>query len=80
MNEEIIKSLPKEVLARMWDKYDWKVAEAELLSMQQELVKAAYAGNEEAVISIQKRIVRSDYAKMLAVKKSLLCFGNERNR
>ena len=64
-----MKSIPKEVMARMWDKYNWKEAEAELLSMQQELVKAAYAENMDAVISIQKRIVRSDYAKMLAVKK-----------
>ncbi len=69
LNEVFMKSIPKEVMARMWDKYNWKEAEAELLSMQQELVKAAYAENMDAVISIQKRIVRSDYAKMLAVKK-----------
>ena len=69
LNDVFIKAIPKEVMASLWDKYDWKEAETELLENQKELVKAAYAGNQDAVVAIQKRIVRSTSAKMLAVKK-----------
>lgn len=68
-NEDFIKKMPKELMAEIWDKYDWKTAEAELLENQQELVKAVYAGNDTRRIELQKRIVRSDAAKMLAVQK-----------
>lgn len=69
LSEVFLKSMSKEVMARIWDHYDWREAENELFSMQQELVKAAFAENEEGIVRLQKKIVRSDYAKMLAVKK-----------
>lgn len=69
MNEIILNSMPEKLMARLWDTYDWEKAEQELLNNQQELVKAVYAGNDEARIGIQKRIVRTTSAKMLAVRK-----------
>lgn len=69
MNSAFYHAMPKELMAKMWNGYDWKAAEQELLTNQQELTKAVYAGNETAIANIQKRIVRADSSKMLAVKK-----------
>jgi len=57
-----------ELLARVWDTYDWEEAEQSLLELQQQLTKAVFRCDEEARVSLQKSIVRLDGAKMLAVR------------
>lgn len=69
MNEVMLEAMPKELLAKMWLTYDWGAAEARLFAMQRELVVAVYAGNDEERVELQKKIVRSMEAKMLAVRK-----------
>ncbi len=69
MSNGLLHTLPKALMAKMWNEFCWEEAEQELLANQQELVKAVYAGNDEARLGIQKRIVRSSSAKMLAVRK-----------
>ena len=74
MANAFFDAMPKELRAKMWLSYNWKDAQKELLELQQELAKAVYNENENEIIRLQKEIVRSDFAKMLAVKK--VCSGN----
>lgn len=60
--------LPEELLARTWDQYDWKHAENTLAELQKALTIAAFAHDDKRIFDIQKRIVRNDEVKALAVK------------
>ena len=63
-----VKSISDENAAEMWRGIDWGNMEQQLLSFQKKLTHAVYAGNEEMRIDLQKRIVRSMAAKVLAVR------------
>ena len=52
----------------MWRTIDWDKMEDQLLRTQQRLARAAYSRDFEAVIALQKQIVRSLPAKVLAVR------------
>ena len=69
MSRELLQIMPKSLMERHWNEYDWQAAEQELLENQKRLVKAVYAGNQEVCDKLQKRIVRSLSSKMLAVRK-----------
>lgn len=69
MNDMVLEAMPKEVLAQMWHSYDWEKAESFLFALQRELVIAAYAEDTNKIVELQKKIVRSMEAKMLAVRK-----------
>ncbi len=47
---------------------DWGKMENQLLRVQQRLARAAYSGDSEAVTALQKQLVRSLPAKVLAVR------------
>lgn len=51
-----------------WDEADWEAMEDELLALQKEISRAAYACDWAQVKRLQMRLVRSAGAKMLAVK------------
>ena len=55
-------------LAREWREMDWKRAERELLKLQQSISKLTYARNMAEVTEVQKILVRSRWAKVLAVR------------
>ena len=55
-------------LATRWESIDWIACEDELLDMQQKLTKAAFVGDRARILEMQKRIVRSECAKLLAVR------------
>lgn len=55
-------------LEREWQRMDWDRAEAELSRWQQQMAKAAYAGNWERVAALQKRIAFSPGCHALAVR------------
>lgn len=63
-----IDTFTDEELTARWNAIDWVKAEDVLLDMQQKLTKAAFTENHERIIVLQKRIVRSEYAKVLAVR------------
>lgn len=52
----------------LWDSIDWQAAEEHLQAMQTSLAKAAYARDYDRITSLQKRIVYSVDAKILAVR------------
>ncbi len=55
-------------LTKMWLNVDWIKAEDILLDMQQKLTKAAFTNNFQRIEELQKRIVRSEFSKLLAVR------------
>ena len=55
-------------LARAWREMDWDRAEQELLKYQQSISKLTYARNMAEVTEVQKVLVRSRWAKALAVR------------
>ena len=57
-----------EELAARWEATDWLACEDALLDMQQKLTKAAFVGDMARIIEMQKRIVRSECSKLLAVR------------
>lgn len=57
-----------EFLAGMWDEIDWEEAEAKLVSMQRALTVAAFRRDDKAILDLQKRIVRDQDNKCLAVR------------
>lgn len=62
------KELADEDMAVMWRAIDWDKMEDQLLRTQQRLARAAYSRDFEAVTALQKQIVRSLPAKVLAVR------------
>lgn len=58
----------REELAREWREMDWDRAERELLKLQQSISRLTYARNMSEVTEIQKLLVRSRWAKALAVR------------
>ena len=62
------KELSDEDMAVMWRAIDWGKMENQLLRVQQRLARAAYSGDSEAVTALQKQLVRSLPAKVLAVR------------
>ncbi len=63
-----IDKITDEELTNMWLNVDWVKAEDALLDMQQKLTKAAFTNNLPRIEALQKRIVRSEYSKLLAVR------------
>ncbi len=63
-----VDKLSDEELTERWLSVDWIAAEDALLDMQQKLTKGAFKGDMARIIQMQKRIVRSDAAKLLAVR------------
>ncbi len=63
------KTIDDENAAEMWRGIDWDVMERQLLTLQQKLARAVLHGNDEGRIELQKRIVRSMAAKVLAVRR-----------
>lgn len=63
-----IDKISDEDLAEKWLSVDWVKAEDALLEMQQKLTKAAFSNDALRIEKLQKRIVRSDAAKLLAVR------------
>lgn len=60
----------KEVeLEKRWDDTNWKELEMELLQTQKFLAKAKYVGDENLSRNLQRKIVRSKGAKMLAIRQ-----------
>ena len=55
-------------LAREWREMDWDRAERELLRYQQSISRLAYVRNMAEVTEVQKVLVRSRWAKALAVR------------
>lgn len=51
-----------------WEDADWEIMEDELLELQKSISKAAYIANWDKVKLLQMQLVRSEAAKMLAVK------------
>ncbi len=63
-----IDKITDEELEAQWLSVDWVNAEDILLDMQQKLTKAAFTQNNSRIEQMQKRIVRSLEAKLLAVR------------
>ncbi len=63
-----IDKITDEELKNMWLNTDWIKAEDALLDMQQKLTKAAFTNNFPRIEELQKRIVRSESAKLLAIR------------
>ncbi len=63
-----VDKLTDEELSERWLTVDWVAAEDALLDMQQKLTKGAFVGDMARIEQMQKRIVRSDAAKLLAVR------------
>lgn len=57
-----------EFLAQMWDGIDWEAAEEHLINMQRTLTVAAFRRDDKAILDLQKRIVRDQDNKCLAVR------------
>jgi len=57
-----------EELTRRWEQTDWIACEDQLLDMQQKLTKAAFVGDSARITELQKRIVRAECSKLLAVR------------
>ena len=55
-------------LAQEWQEMDWERAERELLKYQQSISRLTYARNMSEVTEVQKVLVRSRWAKVLAVR------------
>ena len=70
INQHMMKvdDMTNEELTRLWEEVDWYATQQTLLQMQQKLSKAAYAKDGDRIAALQKRIVRSDAAKLLAVR------------
>ena len=60
--------LPKSLLEKQWNDFDWKLAEEIISRKQKVLAKAAYKRNFKKISQIQYEIVNSFEARMLAVK------------
>lgn len=63
-----VDKLTDEELTQRWLSVDWVAAEDALLDMQQKLTKGAFMGDMARIEQMQKRIVRSESAKLLAVR------------
>lgn len=59
---------PDEYFAKLWNEIDWEQAEEALAQLQKELALAACARDTKRITELQKRIVRLDEAKLLAVR------------
>lgn len=69
MDETVLETLPSEYFRDTWEQYDWDSAEAELLDLQIRLTKATFARDTERIEKLQRRIVNSLAARMIAVRK-----------
>lgn len=63
------KELSKEDMATMWRGLDWTSMEEQLLDIQQQISRVAFAGHWGHVAILQKKLVRSLAAKALAVRR-----------
>lgn len=63
-----IDKITDEELTEKWLSVDWGKAEDTLLELQQKLTKAAFANDTVRIERLQKRIVRAEAAKLLAVR------------
>ena len=63
------KSIDDENAAEMWRGIDWGAMERQLFTLQRKLALAVQRGNDDERIELQKRIVRSMAAKVLAVRR-----------
>lgn len=59
---------PDECLAKLWEGIDWDHAKETLSALQRELAFAASSHDTKRIIDLQKRIVRLNEAKLLAVR------------
>lgn len=59
---------PDEYLATLWNKIDWKEAEAVLSELQKRLTFAAFDHDDDLIRKLQKRLVRNEKVKALAVR------------
>jgi RNA-directed DNA polymerase len=60
---------PKEYLAKLWEKFDWKKAEEQIFIWQKSLTKVAISKNLREIRKIQNKITTSIEGRMIAVKK-----------
>ena len=67
MNEELL-NMSENQLSKLWNEIDFAKAERELLWMQQRLTKAVFRGDELRCEQIQREIVTSMPARILAVR------------
>ena len=67
MSHPLINNLKSDTLA--WKSIDWKRANKIVSGMQARIVKAAQAGDWNTVRSLQRLLVRSFAAKLVAVKR-----------
>lgn len=63
-----IDKITDDELAARWNAIDWIAAEDALLDMQQKLTKATFSEDASRIIEMQKRIVRAECSKVLAVR------------
>jgi hypothetical protein len=57
---------------QLWDEWrdiDWKTVESYVWKLQKQIYRASLAGNTVTVHTVQKRLLRSYFAKLLAVRK-----------
>ena len=57
---------------QLWDEWrniDWKAVENYVWKLQKRIYRASIAGNTVTVHTVQKRLLRSYFAKLLAVRK-----------
>ena len=59
---------PDEYLGKLWNEIDWKQAEETLAALQRSLALAANSRDEKRIVELQKKIVRLDEVKWLAVR------------
>jgi len=60
---------PKEFLEKQWATYDWKAAELYVGQLQRTLAMIAYSRDLEKLDKVQRKLVSSFEARMLAVKR-----------
>ncbi len=65
---KIRDTLSSQDLESLWRNIDWDVAEQELKSLQRGIAFAAIKRDSASLTQAQKRLVRSIYAKALAVR------------
>lgn len=60
---------PEDTLSKLWDEYDFKLAEEKVIKWQKELTKAVLTKNEEKIKTISIKITTSLEARYLAVRE-----------
>jgi RNA-directed DNA polymerase len=66
----VSRTMPK--ADQLWDEWrdiDWKAVESRVWKLQKQIYRASMAGDSVTIHTLQKRLLRSYFAKLLAVRK-----------